>query len=496
MATEWILTEGTPYPHLSDVERLPDFGYSDFAEPYPTWMWRLVSVHQYPYLAPLTPVDTSFPSEAYRTAIASHSRRSKVTGTITQADAEPIKFTDADIVGGSLHIFSEMVSDDFLISGGVPSAEMDVCLFTDVEDIALYGAEISLSFWLYIDELEGEDDAKWYEVPLGVYTISDAVQDVEEALTITAYDDMSKLDGIRFDALSEHFDANETYTPFQIIAVICETAGITLHTSQAEFDELRNGDIRFCVRSITSGIDTARDLLMHVCQIIGCFAYIDRWREMRVQRVGYDRDDEPAPSATITRDQTFTGYTSKLVYQVASVRLHAVMYGDGNEVIDDTQYAARPIGVNMEMPDNPLWSVVRDETETWRDAVLLRFHRLCDEFFPIMYRPCACSTIGDPSLTLGDWISCRGEMMPLTGFDWRYHGQMDIRACGREAIAEVAKSQRDKAALAAKENALWFSLTVMRDIYLRMMQYYMGLKGFTHKEIGQFTYKQIEEGKA
>ena len=506
MATEWILTEGTPYPHLSDVERLPDFGYSDFAEPYPTWMWRLVSVHRYPYLAPLTPVDTSFPSGAYRTAIARHSRRSKMTGMVTPGGdgAVPFDIADEDIVSGSLRITQELMSDDFYTPGGVPCAELQLGLFTAQTGVELYGAEIALSFWLYLEDIEAEtEEERWYEIPLGAFTVQEAVRSSERALTIKAYDDMVKFERVSFADLE--IEQGRQYTPFEIIVLVAAAAGIELATSQAFIDGLRNGQTKFTLSDINSGIVTARDLLMHICQIIGCFAFIDRWRRLCIRKLGLPRDTDPEITATIASHQRYRSEYSQLIYQLYALELHTVKYnsnGTGSEVLDIKHVSARPIGVTVELPENPLWPVLSYEDEEWRVACELVLQHIGDDLENVMYPPSECVTTGDPSLTLGDWVDCTGwtagesTQFPLTTIEWVYHGQTAIRACGKDAIAGVVKSQKDKAEAASQENALWFSLTVMRDIYLRMMQYYSGLKGFTHKEIGQFTHKQIEEGKA
>ena len=53
MATVWNISDGIEYPHLSDVERLPEFGYNKITEPSPKWIWRLgnnLNHLLYPYL--------------------------------------------------------------------------------------------------------------------------------------------------------------------------------------------------------------------------------------------------------------------------------------------------------------------------------------------------------------------------------------------------------------------------------------------------------------
>lgn len=87
-------------------------------------------------------------SDAYKAAIASENRTTRITGSIVLSDATVLSLSDDDIAAGSLYISEQLMGSNIEI-GAVTASELGVGLSTPPEDIySLDGARIELTYEL------------------------------------------------------------------------------------------------------------------------------------------------------------------------------------------------------------------------------------------------------------------------------------------------------------------------------------------------------------
>ena len=178
---------------------------------------------------------TPYPGIAYDRAITALMRYTRLTGTLTPYNGEARDLTDADIKGSSFSIASSAVNSDYLLPGGVPAAKLDMTLYTQEEPESLHGAEIAPTFGIMLES------GRWFDVPLGVFTVANEAEGSAQGVQLTAYDDMHKLDRIRTADLG--FADLTDYSPDQIIRRICEAGDISY-----------NGDIDHDARFIGAAV--------------------------------------------------------------------------------------------------------------------------------------------------------------------------------------------------------------------------------------------------
>lgn len=467
----WVLTDNTNYPTQRAVENPTGTGsLSEMEAPNPTWMWQLYSGYEYPYLKKIESVDTSFPSQRYKREIVKPSRRTKLTGTLKTATGTVIELEGSDIVSGSLSIISDAMTDgDFYLAGGVPMAELTVSLFLEILETRLYNGIISFSFWLWLPEDENGAEAEWYEVPLGSFHIVEALNGSEDKLTIIGNDDMLLLGKTLFSDLN--FVDGQYYTPAEIIMICCDAAGVMLGTSQAEIAAMPNGTEQFKVSAVDSSVETSRDLLGYVCQIIGCFAFIDRFGKLRIKRLATEKASAAIPSQLRT-SSTF----STIPYGTGSLSMRVSKNENGTAKTLYLENHKRTQSyfptVQHEMVTNPLFAVlVYPFPMTWELACQSVFNAMTSGYFDIEYLACEMDTVGDPAIELGDWLTTQRTaqsgnfLVPMTAYTYSYRGTHTLTAAGRETIAGVLRSRNEKAMQAKFDNQTDFMDGLYEQLY-------------------------------
>lgn len=467
----WMLEHDTEYPTSRHVQNPTATGrLSEMEAPNPTWMWHLFSGYAYPYLEKVENVDTSFPSARYKREIVKPSRHTKLTGTLTTTAGTVIELESSDIVSGSLSISSDAMPDgDFFLAGGVPMAEMTVSLFRSVSEVYLYDGIISFSFWLWLPEDENGASAEWYEVPLGSFHIVEALNGSEETLSITGNDDMLLLGRTPFSALN--FAEGQYYTPAEIIMICCDVSGVMLGTSLKAISEMPNGTEQFAVSAVDSSVETARDLLGYVCQIIGCFAFIDRFGKMQIKRLAAGE-----ASAAIPIQMRTSSTFSAIPYGTGSLSMRVSKNEDNTEkTLYLENHRLTPAyfpTVSHEIATNPLFAVLLYPFPmTWTLACQAVFNAMTSDYFDVQYMACEMETVGDPAIGLGDWVTTQrtersgGLAIPMTAYTYSYRGPHTVTAAGREAIAGVLRSRSEKTLQAKFDNQTDFMDGLYEQLY-------------------------------
>lgn len=447
------------------------------AHPLPATLARLEELRQ--------TLQPEFPGSAYRLAAARPERVTKLTGTLT-VSGETTELDGDSIVGDSVGIAWTATPSDFLLPGGVPTAELRCTLRTDIAPESLYGAQIALTYHIMRpDVISTEDDphavASWESIPLGTFDVAEAAADTEAGVTVTAYDSMMKIERVPRDDLP--FAADTAYTPQEIITAIAQTAGVTY---TGDVSDMPNAGRGYFVKKADTSIATARDLLSSVVQTLNALAYVDRFGELRIRPIA-----KTDPAAEYAADARMSNRISRLPYQLLTLKTVVEMHGsDGSAVVRD--YENQTLwndGVTAELPENPLWSVIDGTYSTAEQSLNIITHALD----PVTFAPGEAVIPGDPSLDPLDWITVGGVDLPVTASDWHYRGTHTVTACGADAVAGVARSQAEKAALAERRAQAAGADNLLRTASLMTVQAggHAGMRLHTHEWLSHFTHAEL-----
>lgn len=206
-------------------------------------------------------------SDAFKSAIKEPVIQYDLSGTVGS-----VSFTQENIVSGSFHISNQCTDTNNIVLGSAYVGQLDAT-FT--------GLNINRNDWIDkvitvdVDVLVAPNSHE--TVPMGIFTIKE-VYHTAEGTQVKAYDNMYKfdklLDATRFDFNGE---------PYAFLQVICADCGVTLGMTQAQVEDLPNGEHTMymcgCRKETTdyaSDVETYRDALFYLAQACACFATINR----------------------------------------------------------------------------------------------------------------------------------------------------------------------------------------------------------------------------
>lgn len=429
------------------------------------------------------PAEEVFPSTAYRRAISASARATKLTGTVSTISGTGIEITGDVIAENSVTISGECMPDGYLIPGGVPTFELSADFTNAVSAAELYAAEITLSFHILLPSTE------WYEIPLGTFTCAGAAYR-SGRLRVLAYDDMKRLDSIRLSQLG--ITAGQAYTPQEIITLIAEAADIAYEEDVSEFTNAARG---YILSDLAQGtIQTARDLLSHTVQIICAFAYVDRFRRLRIVPITSGVPDIISTEAT--RTSTEIERTEYRTYELDTV----FSYPGEDGSMQVTAFSPQTFwadGVTVNLPENALFPVMASEQQYRAGRIMQCLNNIVSQLDGVTFTPLTAALFGDPSIEPYEWHSfvSGGETIaaPITASEWRYGSEHTVSACGTDAIAGLVQSRAEKQALAARIGVSQASDNATREMYLRLIQStgHAGMAIHTHTWLAHFTHGEL-----
>lgn len=414
--------------------------------------------------------DGAFPSADYRAAISAHARKTALAGSIKLKNGTKILLTDDIIATRSLAISTNAMLDDTFLPGGTPSAELRVTLLLDLAPEEIAGAEISPVFriWTRLH--------RWYDVPLGTFTAALPEDDTTQGITVTAYDDMHALGGVDRDEIG--LSAGKTYSAQELIARCAQTVGLTF---EDDISELPNAQYTYEVSAADKRIETARDLLGFVAQILCSFAYVDRWRKLRIVPLVQPE----IPATEITEHQRTSLRIARQPYRLW--RLYATTQeslGDGLvEIARRAFHTLETEGVEAELPENPLMPV----SDQIGNAIIAS--GILPKLDVLTAYPFTADIYGDPALEPFDWITISGRGLtitsPITRYEWRYRDGMTITCAGMDAVLGVARTMSEKAALASR-----IAITDA-DAERARISFLLQVTGFGHQGMGLARHNEL-----
>lgn len=237
-------------------------------------------------------------SNAFLDAVKANNRKYYWTGRITTIAGTVYEFDQDDMVKGSGYITSQCCGSTEIELGTVYAAEMGISLFSEINRYTLEDAKVELFYHLQVA------GGSYERIPMGIFEVSEANRKAK-FLEIKAYDYM-----VRFE---KAFTSLESIGNAYDFMVLCSTAcEVTLAQDRATIEAMPNGTENLSIYS-DNDIETYRDVLFYVGQVLGGFFVINRAGELELRKYGN------TPVLTVERKHRFTSSFSDFITRYTAV---------------------------------------------------------------------------------------------------------------------------------------------------------------------------------
>ena len=357
-------------------------------------------------------------SNAFLQAVQENTRKYYWTGKITTKNGVVYNFDAEDIVKGSGYISSQCCGSTEIELGTVYSAEMGITLLTDIDRYTLEDALVEVFYHLHIG------GGTYETIPMGVFEVSEANR-TAKCLEIKAYDFM-----LRFE---KDFNGFETIgKAYDFIHLCCEACHVEFALTQEEVEAMPNGDTGLSIYS-DNDIETYRDVLYYVGQVLGGFFCINREGVLELRKYGN------TSVMTVARRHRFSSSFSDFI-----TRYTAVSSTNMRTEIAEYYHLDPDNGLTMNLGVNPLLQFGLDETRRELCTNIL------NDIAVINYVPFDSDTIGNPALDVGDILSFSGgqadenQISAITSMQVNLYGKQKLKGVGKNPRLAQAKSKNDK----------------------------------------------------
>ena len=357
-------------------------------------------------------------SDAFLRAVRSNTRKYFWTGTIVTKGGMTYEFGAKEIVKGSGYISRQCCGSTEIELGTVYAAEMGITLLSDIDRYTLEDAQVTLVFHLVLADDSVED------VPMGVFEVSEANR-LAKCLELKAYDFM-----LRFD---KSFNGFETVgTAYDFIALCCKRCKVEFANKRAEIDAMPNGGVTISVYT-ENDIETCRDVLFYVAQVLGGFFIINREGKLELRKYGKD------PVMKVEQRHRFSSSFSDFITRYTAV-------SSTNKQTQIAEYYALDSdnGLTMNLGVNPFLQFGLKETR----EMLCR--NILTDLSVIRYVPFDSDIIGNPALDPGDVLTFtggqadEGQITCITSIRQKIGGKQSLKCVGKNPRLAQAKSRNDK----------------------------------------------------
>ena len=375
-------------------------------------------------------------SSAFLQAVQENTRKYYWTGKITTKNGVVYNFDAEDIVKGSGYISSQCCGSAEIELGTVYSAEMGITLLSDIDRYTLEDALVELTYHLRISRSRDsadldedydqtvESDGIYEAIPMGVFEVSEANRTVK-CLELKAYDYM-----LRFE---KDFNGFETVgKAYDFIHLCCEACHVDFALTQQEIEAMPNGDTGLSIYT-DNDIETYRDVLYYVGQVLGGFFCINREGQLELRKYGN------TSVLTVAGRHRFSSSFSDFI-----TRYTAVSSTNMRTEIAEYYHLDPDDGLTMNLGVNPLLQFGLEETR----------RELCENILAdisvIDYVPFDSDTIGNPALDIGDVLTFVGgqadenQISAITSNQVKIYGKQALKGVGKNPRLAQAKSKNDK----------------------------------------------------
>ena len=216
-------------------------------------------------------------SPAFKEAIKQPVVTYKFTGTIGTHN-----FTEDNIVEGSCHISHQCTNSDEIVLGSSYMGKFEAT-FTGI-NISRYNwylKRIVPTFQLKL--LDGSYEA----IEMGVYIVKE-VKHSAEGTHVVAYDRM-----VKFGRKFMHSRYNYIAKPYTFLSQLCSECDVTLDTTQAQIEAMRNGERKMYIFGTLTGtkdydndIERCWDAVYWLAQTLGGYAVFNRHGHLEIRQYG------------------------------------------------------------------------------------------------------------------------------------------------------------------------------------------------------------------
>ena len=357
-------------------------------------------------------------SEAFLQAVQENTRRYYWTGRIMTTKGVTYEFGADDIVKGSGYISSQCCGSAEIELGTVYTAEMGITLLSDIDRYTLEDALVELFYHLRLS------DGTFEEVPMGIFEVSEANRNIK-TLELKAYDFM-----LRFD---KSFNGFETIgTVYDFVSLCCKACKVEMAQGQADYEAMPNGTELLSIYT-ENDIETYRDVLYYVGQVLGGFFCINREGKLELRKYGNE------PVMELDTKHRFTSSFSDFI-----TRYMAVSSTNMKTETAEYYHLDPDDGLTMNLGVNPLLQFGLKETREQLCTNILNDLAVVD------YVPFDSDTIGNPALDLGDVIRFKGgqadenRISAITSMQCKIGGKQTLKGVGKNPRLAHAKSKNDK----------------------------------------------------
>lgn len=357
-------------------------------------------------------------SEAFLQAVQENTRRYFLSGRITTTKGATYEFGADDIVKGSGYISSQCCGSTEIELGTVYAAEMGITLLSDIDRYTLEDALVELFYHLRLS------DGTFEEVPMGIFEVSEANRNIK-TLELKAYDYM-----LRFD---KSFNGFETIgTAFDFVSLCCKACKVEMAQSQAEYEAMPNGTELLSIYT-ENDIETYRDVLYYVGQVLGGFFCINREGKLELRKYGNE------PVMELETKHRFTSSFSDFI-----TRYTAVSSTNMKTETAEYYHLDPDDGLTLNLGVNPLLQFGLKET---REQLCMN---ILNELAVVDYIPFDSETTENPALDLGDVIRFKGgqadenRISAITSMQCKIGGKQTLKGVGKNPRLAHAKSKNDK----------------------------------------------------
>lgn len=336
-----------------------------------------------------------------------------------------IPFTGDDILISSFSFSGQIAHSTDVKLGGVFIQTVKFSFLKSFSDNINRGTWKGRTITIKIGLLVDEENDDWEDVPLGVFTIDDAMHS-GVGVDITAYCNMSKFD------TSRGLAGTITGTLYEIATLACTNCGVTMGQTIQEFAELPNGTGVFGIYE-PNDIENWHDVISWIACTMCGYATINR----NGQLVFKTWSDEPIMN--ISQDVRFDdGLYSDFETYYTGISVV-------NMKTQATEYMGMPVddGLTMNLGSNPFLQYGTEEVRTARKQAIL------EGLQKFRYVPFSVSTFLDPSFDLGDVFTFTGGRASnskccVMSIEYSFNSGLKLAGYGNDPALANARSKVDK----------------------------------------------------
>ncbi|MDE8715954.1 hypothetical protein PZH37_02725 [[Eubacterium] siraeum] len=383
-------------------------------------------------------------SAAYTAAIKDKNRTDRIAGTIKLCDGETITITDDLILNNSVTLKEQLVSGDTFEIGTFYTNQLDITVYDDDFLSRSYAnARITPKYEILLA------GGTWESVPLGIFTVDNSLTKRKGSIhKLTAFDDST-----RFDVNISAYPGGRK-TVQQHIKDAAADVGIELATT--DFGAYPNDNLTVD-STISTEIQTYRDLIEWCCAIMAASARINRYGKLEIVKLK-EKTTTVDDALIYDPDYTVEGYerTGTEFFDLRALTKYFSTTFDGEQYVytnistlDDS--AARK--ATLYIPENPLLQSLSIET---RKSAF----QSCADAMTIALRRVEFSFNGNPAIECFDTLCGSGGKIDVnrtiaffpTTLVWKYRGAHKV-SCAFAELTDEATATVLEMTLASNEQS-------------------------------------------